>query len=727
MEYYAHVKENQKQTVKEHLEGVAEKASSYSVDMMKSIVYTVGIAHDIGKYSQAFQDRLNGSKEKYEHSICGAIEISKVAQKGLQEQIAYMLEYCIAGHHSGLPDGGTKYDDKDSNTLQGRMKRNENYKDKSDYSAYKSDVELLFPDINEVVTEIQKSTSKTEIIEKYAFFTRYIFSCLTDADFIDTENFCSPDIDRELNCNFEKVEELLNEKFSQFKLETDLQKARSRLQEQALENSNNNSNISILNMPTGSGKTLCSLKIALSKLRNSNNKKRIIYVIPYTSIIEQTAEVFNGIFGEYADILQHHSNYSYEELAEDDTTAQKLRLSSENWNAPIIITTSVQFFQSLYHYRGSKLRKLHNMADSIIIFDEIHMLPIEMLQPCLRGIGFITKYLNSEAVFLSATMPDYSILFEKFLPENSVNKLISDTKDFLYFQKCKYINLGKTDIETVVEKTQNYKNSLIIVNSRKSAREVFNLISGKKYHLSTYMTPCSRSKVINEIRQCLENGEKITVVSTSLVEAGVDLDFEAVFRQLTGLDSILQSGGRCNREGRNISGDVYIFETSENIQGEIQQRSSIVKDMLLNNEDISSLKNIEEYYHRLFNFNDNIIQEKSIAKDTPNGNLNCIPFRTYAENFKFIKDDTIGIVINNCEETETLISKISNLQYGEKKIKRQLQQYTVQLKISGEFDKALSRGLINDTGCGVYVLSNNDYYDSEIGLNLDYQSVNILD
>ncbi len=714
MMHYAHACGERKQTVKEHLTNVAESAAESSVELLKNMAYTVGIAHDIGKYADAFQDRLNGSSIRYEHSSCGAIEIGEAARSGMEKEMAYMLQYCIAGHHTGLPDGGTKYDSAEGDiTLHSRLKRKGNYIENSDYGSYKNEIVLSFPDINGVVDEIKKSRNLSECLEKYAFFTRYLFSCLTDADFLDTEQFCSPGIDRLMKADFYMIEKAVNEKIASFIADTPLKQARGRLQEQAMHNSKNAGNISILNMPTGSGKTLCSLKIALQRLRTTG-KKRIIYVIPYTSIIEQTAETFEKIFGEYADILQHHSNYCADE-SEHDGTADKIKRSSENWDAPLIITTSVQFFQSLYHYKGSGLRKLHNMADSVIIFDEVHLLPVNMLQPCLRGIGHITKYLRSEVIFLSATMPDYSELFSKFLSGHTITELMTDKQDFTYFQKCRYINLGETDIETVIGKASDYNSSLIIVNSRKTARETYRMISGKKYHLSTYMTPHDRSMTIQSIRSSLANGEKITVVSTSLVEAGVDLDFEAVFRQLAGLDSILQSGGRCNREGRRECGDVFIFETDEKPHGDLQIRASIVRDMLKKGSCISSEECIEEYYRRLFIFNDKQIQENSISNNVTG--FDNIPFRTYARNFQFIKEETVGVVINNCEETEVLLSR---LEYGGKFIRRKLQRYTVALRIHGEFDKAMSLGIIRDTGSGVYVLANKDYYSSETGLNMDY-------
>ncbi len=712
---YAHITHNRKQTVLEHLTGTAKLASSYSVDMLKGQAYLIGFAHDIGKYAEDFQKRLEGSTKKFEHSSCGAIELGELAKDELSQKLTYMLQYCIAGHHTGLPDGGTLADRADIGcTLHAKLARKKFYTGSADYSSYNDEIKLELPDNSELLKELEGSADPNDFIEKYAFFTRYLFSCLTDADFIDTERFYSPETDRELNADTSAMYRIINEKLSSFSADTPIKKARRELQEQAAANFGEKVNISILDMPTGSGKTLCSMKIALKKL-TEHNKKRIIYVIPYTSIIEQTAEIFEELFGGYADIVQHHSNYCYDES--DGTTAEKLKRSTENWDAPVIITTSVQFFQSLYHYKGSSLRKLHNTADSVIVFDEVHMLPTEYLQPCLRAIGYITEYLNSEVLMLSATMPDHSELIRKYAGNAACAELITDKSCFRYFQKCRYSYIGQTDMESIAEKAQQYGSSLIIVNSRKAARETYRLLPGRKYHLSTYMTPADRSKTIRRIRDDLARGERIIVVSTSLVEAGVDLDFQAVFRQLAGLDNILQSGGRCNREGRMEHGDVFIFETDEKLRGDIKVRASIVKEMLEKGQDITSGECVKEYYRRLFGFNYELIDKNSIANSTKG--LDSIPFRSYAEGFELISEDTVSVVIDNCSETAELLAQ---LHFGGRSVKRKLQRYSVALRVHGEFDKALKSGLLRDTGDGVFVLANNDNYTAETGLDQDLQA-----
>lgn len=723
--YLAHRSEDGKeQRIITHAENVASLAEGYSIDALKSPAYIAGMAHDIGKYSKVFQQRLMGKNIKYEHSVCGAIEYKKLCDMpdtSLSNRFfAPMLEYCIAGHHTGLPDGGSRYDRGDNpgtSTLYARLNRKDEYTDDRNYQAYKDEIQLELPDVNELLSLFQKlPKNNKEFIELYAFFTRYLFSCLTDADFIDTEYFFTDRKRGELKNDFSSSAKALDDKLAKFKSDTEIRKARAELQGQAYEKARNSKGISILNMPTGSGKTLCSLKIAFDRLASDKSKKRIIYVIPYTGIIEQTADTFNSIFGEYTDILQHHSNYTFED-ENDDTVKSKLKLAAENWDAPFVITTSVQFFQSLYHYKGSSLRKLHNIANSIIVFDEIHLLPVDHLQTCLRAVGYITRYLNSEAIFLSATMPDFKMFFEKYLPYCEITNLIEDRSSFEKFKKCRYVDLGRTDFESIVLKASEYTSSLIIVNSRKSAREVYKLIEGTKYHLSTFMTPADRSDVIESIHRDLKSNVKITVVSTSLVEAGIDFDFETVFRQMTGLDSILQAGGRCNREGKREDGYVYIFETDDKPQKELAVKAVITKDLINHYRDISDHRCIEEYFERIFDFRSEDIDNDSIESfDGHNAiNTDSIPFRSYAEKFTFINDDSVGVVVNNCNESNELIKKLGN---GDFSVKRKLQRYTVPLKFHTDFKNALSLGILENRS-GVYVLSNTDYYSKETGLDVN--------
>lgn len=726
MKYYAHTREDgERQTVKAHLTGVSEKAEKFSVDLLKPIAKKASLYHDIGKYALNFQKRLDNDKVKFSHAACGALEYKKFADKN--DCFAPLMEYCIAGHHTGLMDGGTVADSSDSPTLSGTLKRENEYTGESDYSAYATEIEfatLTQEERTPLYNELLSAKDPTELIERYAFFTKYVFSCLTDADFLDTEIFCNKNVERGMSGDFKMALDKLNRELSDMPSNTPLRQARSRIQQQAFDNSVNKSHISILDMPTGSGKTLCSLKLALE-----SGKKRIIYVIPYTSIIEQTANKFEKMFGDVLHVLQHHSNYSYDGNTEEEKkTAEKLKKTCENWDAPLIITTSVQFFQSIYHYKGSALRKLHNLRDSVIVFDEIHLIPTELLRPCLKAVGYITKYLNSEALFLSATMPDYSKLFDKFLPDVNYNKLVTDRTNFKYFKKCEYKDMGRTTLETIAENASRCKNALIVVNTKKTAAELYYLVQGEKYHLSANMTPAHRSRVIEVVRKKLENGEHITVVSTSLVEVGVDLDFNTVFRQLSGLDSILQAGGRCNREGKDDKGYVYVFDIDETYRkgSDLAMRINKTKGLLEKYQDITSYDCIKEYYDGIFDFNQSRIAENSIAKYNEQSNSfdrqglmspYSIPFRSYAMQFEYISADTISIVIDDPND-QTCHELVETLRNGDMSVRRALQKYSVSVYMN-VFKDLYSQGVLNDHGTGIFILENQSYYNNETGLTTE--------
>lgn len=698
-------------------------AEGFSVDFLKPLAKKASYDHDPGKCALKYQWRLDDDNIKFSHAACGALEYKKFADKN--DCFAPLMEYCIAGHHTGLMDGGTDADNSDSPTLNGILKRADEYTGDSDYSAYATEIEfatLTQEEITPPLNELLSTKDPTERIERYAFFTKYVFSCLTDADFLDTEIFCNENVERGMSGDFEKALDKLNRELSDMPSDNPLRQARSRIQQQAFDNSVNKSHISILDMPTGSGKTLCSLKLALE-----SGKKRIIYVIPYTSIIEQTANKFEKMFGDVLPVLQHHSNYSYDgDTEEEKKTAEKLKRTCENWDAPLIITTSVQFFQSLYHYKGSALRKLHNLRDSVIVFDEIHLIPTNLLRPCLKAVGYITKYLNSEALFLSATMPDYSKLFDKFLPDVNYNKLVTDRTNFKYFKKCEYKDMGKTTLETIAENASRCKNALIVVNTKKTAAELYSLVQGEKYHLSANMTPAHRSRVIEVVRKKLKNGEHITVVSTSLVEAGVDLDFNTVFRQLSGLDSILQAGGRCNREGKDAKGYVYVFDIDETYRkgSDLAMRINKTKGLLKKYQDITSYDCIKEYYDGIFDFNQSRIAENSIAKYNEQSNSfdrqglmspYSIPFRSYAMQFEYISADTISIVIDDIGDN-TCHELVETLRKGDMSVRRALQKYSVSVYMN-VFKDLYSQGVLNDHGTGIFILENQSYYNNETGLN----------
>ena len=302
-----------------------------------------------------------------------------------------------------------------------------------------------------------------------------------------------------------------------------------------------------MSMPTGSGKTLCSAKCALMKALGEH-KKHIIYVIPYNSIISQTAKQFQQIFNgqdddnvKTANILRHQSTYSVEDDENaDDSYKLQVNQAVENWDADFIITTEVQFFETLFSNRRSKLRKMHNMADSVLIFDEAHLIPVDFMQPCLEGIAVLTKKLGCKAIFLTATMPDYKALLDCYsLPGLRVRELVPDKSRFAVFRKCRFQNLGRITEEQLLGRFGSSPSTLVVVNSRKTARRLYENLGGETrkglYHLSTYMTKRDIQNAIDSIRKALteatEDSDPVIVISTSLIEAGVDVDFPAVYRE----------------------------------------------------------------------------------------------------------------------------------------------------------------------------------------------------
>lgn len=716
--YIAHKTESGKlQSVKEHSVESAEIASQFSIEPLKELVYNTVLLHDIGKYQNGFQQRINGKDIRCPHALCGALEVDKIYPT--KDFYHFMMKYVVAGHHSGLHDFGNSNDTYEDATLTGVLQR-----ECQDYSEYGNELEFLPFNNMDKITKYIFDDCKTPVErgQNFAFFTRYIFSCLTDADSLNTEEFCNQTKRKKLFSSFENCLEKIETKLNSLEKGnvTDLQKARGILQAQAYEKSNENTDIYLMNMPTGSGKTLCSMKFALKRALETG-KKRIIYIIPYNSIIDQTSSEFEKIFSDDLKILRHQSSYTYENCEDkNEDFVNWANKSIENWDCDFIITTAVQFFESLHGNKRGKLRKVHNLSDTILIFDEAHLMPIEFLQPCLMVISQITKYLRSEAIFLTATMPNYIQMLEKYALSNiSICDLISDKTEFSKFKKCRYKLAEELSEEAIL--CYDSLSKLIIVNTKDEARNLYNKAFGKKYNLSTYLIGKDRLRIINEIKDELKilrekwknseeipYEERVTVVSTSLIEAGVDLDFDTVLRELSGLDNILQSGGRCNREGTKPMADVIVF-TTEN-PGVLKINQAITKEIFSEFEDVSDALAIEKYYEKLFyRYSDEIIKHRLKVNKT---NPYKIDFMDYAQNFKFIEDNSISIVIP-CDEFCSKIKEQAS--FTHKVNPRKLEEYTVSVK-EYEFDDLHKLGVLDDYGTGVFFLTNPMYYNKDVGI-----------
>ena len=708
MKYLAHIAEDgTEQTVREHLEGTAKLASQFAAEFdAESQGELAGMYHDIGKYTDKFQKRLHGGKERVDHATAGARECLKQKQP--------YAALAISGHHGGLPNGGGKADIAGQGTFLGRMK-----KSLPDYSAFSNLKEISenFP----IHAVLPKFLMERPDPLKQAFFTRMLFSCLTDADFLDTEAFMEGERET-LQWDMKQLDEILCQHTERwFPPKNELNTLRCEILRSCQKHGEQDSSgLFTLTVPTGGGKTIASLSFAL-KHAVQHNKKRIIYVIPYTSIIEQTAETFRDILGEEY-VLEHHSNveYSDHESAESYLDKKLLQKSkaTENWDMPIVVTTAVQFFESLYSNKTSKCRKLHNLANSIIIFDEAQMLPIPYLRPCVYAITQLVQNYKVSAVLCTATQPALEDIISSFWKYVYITELCpKDIAGNTIFRRTTFESIGKCSWEGLCEQLNEQEQVLCIVNSRKNAETVYQGLCGKGiYHLSTLMHPKHRKKVLDTIRQRLKDGLPCKVVSTSLIEAGVDVDFPCVYRELAGLDSILQAAGRCNREGKRNTGQskVFIFESENSAPPMFGMQIGATRAVMRYYEDFSTEQAIHAYFDELFTLKgEENLDKKHILKRLQRENF---PFEDVAKDFKLIETDTRTVYILGEDENELrqqLLEGVHNRQ-----LLRKASQYSVAV-YPQHFQALYDAGDIELIEEESAVLNNLTLYSEDTGLSLE--------
>jgi CRISPR-associated helicase Cas3 len=512
-----------------------------------------------------------------------------------------------------------------------------------------------------------------------------IYSCLVDADFIDTESYISDTLKpRGQNFSISQLNNMFIKYLSEFKCEeTKINAKRKEILERCLDMSKMTTGLYTLTVPTGGGKTYSSLAFALNHAK-INKLEKIIYVIPYTSIIEQNAKVFKDVLGN-ENVLEHHSNYQFDNKNSEDVqfVNEKLKLASENWDIPIIVTTNVQFFESLFSNRSSRCRKIHNMAKSVLIFDEAQMLPLQYLKPCLLAVTELVKNYGSTAILCTATQPSINQL----LPESIKPIEIMQDPKRLYedFKKVTVSKKGEMDDDTLADELNKLEQVLCIVSTRKHAKEIFNRINGNVFHLSTLMCPIHRKETLAEIRKRLDpkNKQPCRVVSTQLIEAGVDVDFPVVYRSIAGIDSIVQSAGRCNREGKLTEGKVFVFKpVSEyaKIRGYLERTAKVADMVFRKYEDPISLEAIDYYFKMLYDLEgEEALDKKSIIEcfEERRSGLE-FDFQTAAERFKLIESNTYSIII---PYDETAIKLLQEAQFSPypRSIARKLQPHTVSI------------------------------------------------
>jgi len=705
--------------------GTAKKASFFAKHFGKSeTAFICGLLHDIGKYSDEFQDRIKNDGKLCDHSSAGA----KVL-KSISPAMGNLLGYVITGHHAGLLNGGGWGAVSGDGSLQGRLK-----KEVPDFSAYRNEITAdMFPPMISIARQLADSKPLDERDQgfSFSFLVRMIFSCLVDADFIDTEEFMNEGrVPRGLICDFVGLQDKIIRKTSEFDTIRDINKKRREILEQCLGKAEGGKGVYKLSVPTGSGKTISSMAFALKHIRHNPSLRRIIYVIPFMSIIEQNAKVFSDILGERY-VLEHHSNYDFDQNDEQNYNIKKL--SAENWDIPIVVTTNVQFFESIYGNRSSKLRKLHNMANSVIILDEVQMLPVEYLIPCAKALEELVNNYNCSVVLCSATQPEV----ERFMSEKiKVKEICSNIAEmYEFFNKTKVKFIGNKTADELVSRLQGLDQCLLIVNTKKQARKIYEKLEkayGQEgiFHLSTYMCPAHRFEKIEEIRKRLDDKAKCIVVSTSLIEAGVDIDFPVVYRAMCGLDSIIQAAGRCNRERRNDLAYVYVFDftdaeyeisKSTPFGNYLSQRQSITEIVSSKYEDVTRPEAIKEYFDILFN-NASVseLDKKHIVKRLNEGFDKTSPmdfnfdFEDIARDFKMIEDNDYSVIVKYNDDAKSKINELVYGYYTRDKL-RSVQKYTVNLSVH-EYNKLRDIKAINGLGEKVGFLVSKEDYSDEIGI-----------
>ena len=703
----AHVSEDgmRNQSILSHLEGTAVIAERFAKSFGgQEQARTAGLLHDIGKYSDGFQKRLKGGK-KVDHSTAGA----KVAMAQKQPEVAF----AIAGHHSGLPDGGSKTDTMDSPTLCGRLK-----KPVEDCDLWKSEVNL------------PSSVTRPPIAQdgfSVSFYTRMLYSCLVDADFLDTEAFMQGKARKGNYASMGQMLERLKEYISPWwAAETVLNQKRCEILRQCFERGKKESEgLFTLTVPTGGGKTVSSLAFALSHAV-AVGKERVIYVIPYTSIIDQTAEVFRKVVGE-ENVIEHHSgaDFSVPE-GEADPTLYRKALATENWDAPLIVTTSVQFFESLYANRPSRCRKLHNLANSVIIFDEAQTLPVPYLRPCVAAIAQLVQFYHSTAVLCTATQPVLQPLFDELASGLVSREICPDTENlYQFFRRTTLISAGIKTEKELLSQLGSVPQGLCVVNRRATAQELYQGLEEEgRFCLTTLLCPADRKRLLEEIRQRLTDGMPCRVVSTSLVEAGVDVDFPAVWREEAGLDSILQTAGRCNREGKRATEDskVTIFSLeSQTVPAMIQQNVDATRSVFSRFDDPAEPAAIESYFQFFLTLKGNAaLDSQNVLEAFHHGMQGVLfPFSSVAEKFHLIENQTVTIYLPVGEGAE-LVNQLK-LGYATRSLYHRLGQYSVNV-YPDHLKNLLDAGAAEPVGDGNYILTDTTLYDNLTGLSLDVET-----
>jgi len=716
MAYYAHSRpdrpEAEWEPLDEHLSHVAEIAGDFAKWFGNdSYGRLAGLWHDLGKYSDAFQSYLrqvtdvDATCEQFRGRVDPSTAGAQHAARSLSAPANRILAYCIAGHHAGLPDWLSESE----GCLDQRLRK----KLPSMITAPRHVLEQASP----VLPTFQWASADERNFQA-SLFCRMVFSCLVDADFLATERFLSPqrsdarvgssiaveDIDRQLTSFLAAMGDRVER--------TEINLIRREVLEACVNGASLPPGLFSLTVPTGGGKTLSSLAFA-ARHAVKHGMRRIIYAIPFRSIIEQNADVFRQALHRLHEdaVLEHHSGV--------DLTAETMRarLSAENWDATLIVTTNVQFFESLFASSPSRCRKLHRVAGSVIVLDEVQALPVQVLRPSLVLMRELARNYNCSIVLCSATQPAVQ-------HRNGFDIGLERVREILPNRAAVFNALKRTSIEhagsmsnvRLANALSEARQALCVVNTKGQASAVFDLLPNEmsRFHLSANMCPEHRSEVLSTVKLLLARDEPCILVSTQVVEAGVDIDFPIVFRAMTGLDSIAQAAGRCNREGRRPRGRVIVFEPEDPIPaGELRLAAATTRELLNEFEDLLSPQAVDAYFTlHYWKRREEWDRYRVLDCFKSNGELD---FREAADRYRVIREEQRPLVIPWGPRGRALADRVLGGEPPNRQLNRQLQRFVVST-YPGIWDAlhAIGATIISGEQWAVLVLER--LYDQHVGL-----------
>lgn len=682
---YAHSPKNSSpdcwHDLRDHLEGTAARAEQFASSFAPGWGRLAGLWHDAGKYQAAFQRHIGVDPDAH---CNGRVDHSSVGALIARERGAHPLAIVIAGHHGGL---------RDIEAVRERLGRCQDLLNEARRGGLPELVE------NQVVPAPPAWIGSDK--GKLAFWTRFVFSALTDADFLDTERFYEG-VERQLGAPpiaalRDRLDAFIDGLAAQ-KEGSAVNEMRSRVLRDCRAAAELPPGVFTLTVPTGGGKTLASLAFALRHAAK-HDLRRVIVVIPYTSIIEQTAKVYREALGPEA-IIEHHSS-----LDPDRETARN-RLASENWDAPVVVTTSVQFFESVYANRPSRCRKLHRIANSAVVFDEVQTFPPRLLKPIESALGQLVSHYGVTTVFCTATQTTLTLPPAREIVKNVRGEFAAVE------ERCKVLlpeSREPVTWESLTQELRRHGSVLAIVDRRADAERLARLVGDGCIHLSARMCAAHRSVALDEIKWRLRAGRPCRVVATQLVEAGVDVDFPEVYRAMAGADSLAQAAGRCNREGRLSSGRLHVFIAPTQPPRDLRPARQTAE--MLWNRGLLDLENPDlfpEYFRQLY----------SVLPDDP-GVLAAergLCFEESARKFRMIDDDgTIAVVA----PYGAAAYRVADIRNGLTRTGlRRLQPFLVGL-YKQEVEQLLNAGALEELDDGLYctVVGFERIYDQWFGFS----------